>query len=78
MQKHAGGVANYRASEGKTVEVAYKGPVDQVLLDFFGGLRSACTYIGAKTLEEMPRRTTFVRVTQQLNQVFGSHDLSKK
>jgi len=78
MQKHAGGVANYRSSEGKTVEVAYKGPVDLVLLDFFGGLRSACTYIGAKTLEEMPRRTTFVRVTQQLNQVFGSHDLSKK
>jgi len=78
MKKHAGGVANYRASEGKTVEVAYKGPVDAVLLDFFGGLRSACTYIGAKTLEEMPRRTTFVRVTQQLNQVFGSHDLSKK
>ena len=78
MRKHAGGVANYRSSEGKTVEVAYKGPVAAIVLDMFGGLRSACTYIGAARLEEMPTRTTFIRATQQLNQVFGSHDLSKK
>lgn len=78
MRKHAGGVANYRSSEGKTVEVAYKGPVAAIVLDMYGGLRSACTYIGAARLEEMPTRTTFIRATQQLNQVFGSHDLSKK
>ena len=77
MTKHAGGVANYRSSEGKTVEVPYKGPVDAVLLDLFGGIRSACTYIGAATVKEMSKRTTFIRVTQQLNQVFGSHDLAK-
>ena len=47
------------------------------MLDLLGGLRSACTYIGAATLKEVPRRTTFIRVTQQLNQVFGSHDLGK-
>ncbi|EOD39724.1 guanosine monophosphate reductase [Emiliania huxleyi CCMP1516] len=46
MAKHSGGVAEYRSSEGKTVEVAYRGPVDAVILDLFGGLRSACTYIG--------------------------------
>ena len=78
MQKHAGGVAEYRSSEGKTVEVAHKGPVAAIVLDMLGGLRSACTYIGAHTIKEMPKRTTFIRVTQQLNQVFGSHDLSKK
>jgi len=77
MAKHSGGVAEYRSSEGKTVEVAYRGPVDAVILDLFGGLRSACTYIGAATIKEMPRRTTFIRVTQQLNSVFGVHDLSK-
>ena len=49
-----------------------------IVLDLLGGLRSACTYIGAATLREVPRRTTFIRVTQQLNQVFGSHDLGKK
>jgi len=77
MKKHAGGVAEYRSSEGKTVEVPYKGPAAAIVLDLLGGLRSACTYIGAATLEEVPRRTTFIRVTQQLNQVFGSHDLGK-
>jgi len=78
MKKHAGGVAEYRSSEGKAVEVKYKGPVDAIILDMLGGLRSACTYVGAQTLKELPKRTTFVRVTQQLNTVFGSHDLSKK
>ena len=78
MQKHSGGVANYRSSEGKTVEVLYRGPVESTLFDLFGGIRSTCTYIGAATIKEMPKRTTFIRVTQQLNQVFGSHDLGKK
>ena len=77
MKKHAGGVAEYRSSEGKTVEVPYKGPVTAIVLDLLGGIRSACTYIGAATLKEVPRRTTFVRVTQQINQIFGSHDLGK-
>ena len=77
MKKHAGGVAEYRSSEGKTVEVPYKGPVAAIVLDMLGGLRSACTYIGASTIKEMPRRTTFLRVSQQLNTVFGSHDLGK-
>jgi len=78
MKKHVGGVAEYRSSEGKTVEVEHKGPVSAIVLDLLGGLRSACTYIGASTLKEVPRRTTFIRVTQQLNQVFGSHDMGKK
>jgi len=78
MEKHAGGVANYRSSEGKTVEVPFRGPVEATILDLYGGIRSTCTYIGAATIKEMPKRTTFVRVTQQLNQVFGSHDLGKK
>jgi len=77
MKKHVGGVAEYRSSEGKTVEVPYKGPVAAIVLDLLGGIRSACTYIGAATLKEVPRRTTFIRVSQQLNHVFGAHDLGK-
>mmetsp|Transcript_30108 Transcript_30108/g.68376 ORF Transcript_30108/g.68376 Transcript_30108/m.68376 type:complete len:380 (+) Transcript_30108:110-1249(+) len=70
MQKHAGGVAEYRSSEGKTVKVAYRGPIDETVRDILGGLRSACTYVGAPELRELPKRTTFVRCTQQLNNVF--------
>jgi len=71
MKKHKGGVAEYRASEGKTVEVDYRGDVEVTMLDVLGGLRSACTYVGAGKVKEMPKRTTFIRVTQQLNEVFG-------
>jgi GMP reductase len=72
MKKHSGGVAKYRASEGKTVEVPYKGPVDVTMQEITGGVRSMMTYIGATRLKEVPKRTTFVRVSAQLNTVFGS------
>ena len=61
MKKHKGGVAEYRASEGKTVEVDYRGDVEATMLDVLGGLRSACTYVGAGKVKEMPKRTTFIR-----------------
>ena len=75
MTKHHGGVAEYRASEGKTVEVPYRGDVEQTVLDILGGVRSACTYTGAAKLKELPVRTTFIRVTQQLNEVFQLHEV---
>jgi len=70
MTKYAGGVAEYRSSEGKTVRVPYRGPIDETIRDILGGVRSACTYVGAGELKELPTRTTFIRVTQQLNTVF--------
>ncbi|XP_039603867.1 GMP reductase 2 isoform X2 [Polypterus senegalus] len=71
MKRHAGGVADYRASEGKTVQVPFKGDAEETIKDILGGLRSTCTYVGASKLKELSRRTTFIRVTQQLNTVFG-------
>jgi len=78
MNKHAGGVADYRSSEGKTVQVPCKGPAAVVVKDLLGGLRSACTYVGAKSIKEISKRTTFVRCTQQTNNVYGTHDLGSK
>ena len=71
MTTYAGGVAGYRASEGKEVLLDYRGPVENTLQDILGGVRSACTYVGARTLKELSKRTTFVRVTQQINEIFG-------
>jgi len=71
MDKHSGGVATYKASEGKTVQVPYRGPVENTLQDIMGGVRSACTYTGARTIKQLPKCTTFVRVNRQLNTVFG-------
>jgi GMP reductase len=70
MDKHVGGVAEYRASEGKTVQVPFKGQVINTVLDILGGLRSTCTYVGASRLKELTKRTTFIRVSEQENQVF--------
>ena len=71
MKKHAGMVANYRASEGKTVEVPYRGPLEETIKDILGGIRSTCTYVGASELRELSKRTTFIRVMEQENQTFG-------
>lgn len=70
MEKHVGGIAEYRASEGKTVEVPYRGPVAVTVKDILGGVRSACTYVGAGALKELTKRTTFIRVQEQENQKF--------
>jgi GMP reductase len=70
MKKHVGGVANYRASEGKTVQVPYRGDVESTLNDILGGLRSTCTYVGASQLKELTKRTTFIRVAEQENRVY--------
>jgi GMP reductase len=72
MNKHSGGVATYRASEGKTVRVEYRGPVQNTMNQILGGIRSACTYTGARTLKQLPKCTTFIRVKRQLNTVFGN------
>ncbi len=71
MDLYAGGVADYRAAEGKEVLVPYRGPVAGTVQEILGGVRSACTYVGARRLRELSKRTTFVRVSQQLNEVFG-------
>jgi GMP reductase len=71
MTRYAGGVARYRASEGKSTMLPARGPVDHTVQGTLGGLRSACTYVGARKLKDLSKCTTFVRVTQQLNEVFG-------
>ncbi len=71
MDKHSGGVAEYRSSEGKTVKVAYKGAVSETVKDILGGVRSTCTYVGASELRELSKRTTFIRVLEQENVVFN-------
>lgn len=73
MEKYFGSVAEYRASEGRSVNVPYRGPVKNTVLDILGGLRSTCTYVGAARLKELSKRTTFIRVTEQLNEVFSGY-----
>jgi GMP reductase len=77
MEKHHGSVADYRASEGRSVNVPYRGPVKNTVLDILGGIRSTCTYVGAHRLKELSKRTTFIRVTRQLNEVFVGYSIDR-
>lgn len=70
MNKHHGGIAEYRSSEGRTVTVPYKGSIKSTVLDLLGGLRSSCTYVGAPSLKQLSKCTTFIRVNRQINDVF--------
>ena len=69
--KYYGEKQKYRASEGKAVQVPYRGSVEKTIEEILGGLRSACTYAGAQTLKALPKCTTFVKVNRQLNEVFN-------
>ena len=69
--KYYGEKKSHRASEGKKVQVPYKGPVKNTVEEILGGLRSACTYAGAKNLKSLSKCTTFVKVNRQLNEVFS-------
>ena len=71
MTVHGTRKDGYRGAEGKVVELPHKGPVEKTVIEILGGLRSTCTYIGAKRIKDMPKCTTFVRCTQQVNQVFN-------
>ena len=72
MTRYSGGVASYRAAEGKSVLLPARGPVEQSVREILGGLRSTCTYVGARKLKDLSKCTTFVRVGQQINEVFGN------
>jgi len=64
---------DYRASEGKLVEVPCRGKVEDTIKEILGGIRSTCTYIGAESIKDIPKCTTFVKVTQISNEVFGKN-----
>ena len=70
MKTHYGQVANYRSSEGRVVQVCYKGSILDTVNDFLGGIRSMCTYVNAKKIKHVPKCVTFIRVNNQLNRVF--------
>ena len=70
LEKHYGGLSSYRSSEGKKVQLKYRGKIKDTVQNILGGLRSSCTYVGAPSLKQLSKCTTFVRVNQQFNDTF--------
>ena len=69
--KHYGGLDEYRSAEGKKVRIPFRGKLDDTVKDILGGVRSTCTYVGAPSLKQLSKCTTFVRVSNQYNDTFG-------
>lgn len=70
-EKHFGGLREYRSSEGREIQVPYRGRIEDTIQDLLGGIRSTCTYAGAKKLKWLSKCTTFVKTGQQFNSVFS-------
>jgi GMP reductase len=70
LDKHYGGHADYRSSEGKKVQLKYRGKIKDTVLNILGGVRSSCTYVGAPSLKQLSKCTTFIRVNKQYNDTF--------
>jgi GMP reductase len=75
MNKHHGGVADYRSSEGRTVRVPYRGPIAKTVKNILGGVRSSCALVGADSLKNLSKCTTFVRCAQTHNTVYEKNTL---
>ena len=75
MNIYNGGVAKYKSSEGKTVKIEDRGPVENTILDIMGGIRSTMTYIGAKNIKNIPKCVTFIKVNRQLNTNYNGKEV---
>lgn len=77
MKKYYGGVNDYRTSEGRVVEMNNRGNLSSTITEILGGLRSSCTYIGAKNLKDFSKCATFVRVNNQLAKDYEPQTIGK-
>ena len=64
----------YRGNEGRLISLPYRGPVGNTLEDIIGGVRSACTYIGARRLKDMAKCASFVTTHNVINRVYEKYD----
>ena len=62
QELHYDGVPDYATAEGKCNMVLNKGPVEEVVKSVLGGLRSACTYVGAPRLKDFSKCCSFIRL----------------
>ena len=73
--KFAGGMGNYKTSEGRELLIPYTGSLDKILQDINGGIASCCTYIGATTIKHLSKCATIIRVNNQLNKIFEKYSV---
>lgn len=76
QKKHNGGLRDYRSSEGRTTLVPYKGDVNNIISNILGGIRSACAYVGANSIDQLHEKATFIKVNSILNRSMDQFTIS--
>ena len=74
-EKHGKRKDGYSGNEGRLISLPYRGAVQKTVEVILGGVRSACTYIGARRLKDMPKCATFVRVENNINRVYERYTI---
>jgi GMP reductase len=69
-EKHGKRKDGYRGNEGRHIDLPDRGPVRNTVEDILGGVRSACTYIGARRLKDMPKCASFVTTNNVINRIY--------
>ena len=69
-EKHGRRKDGYRGNEGRHIDLPDRGPVKNTVEDILGGVRSACTYIGARRLKDMPKCASFVTTNNVINRIY--------
>ena len=64
----------YRPNEGRDLLIPCKGSITSVIKQIQGGLRSVCTYVGAEHIDQLHKRTNFVRVNNQINNSLARYE----
>ena len=72
-EKHGKRKDGYRGNEGRLISLPHRGPVAPTLEDILGGIRSTCTYIGARRLKDMPKCASFVTTNNVINRVYEQY-----
>ena len=62
-QKKFKNVSKY-VPEGVEGIVRFKGPVDKIIYNLVGGLKSSMGYLGAKTIQDLQKKGEFVKITK--------------
>ena len=61
---------DYRSSEGREIKIKYKGPIENTIKNYLGGLRSTCTYTNSKNIKDLQDNCQFILVNNQYNEKF--------
>lgn len=77
MKKHYGGTSAYKTSEGRVARIKGRGPISNTVQDILGSLRSTCAYVGAESLKDLSKCTTFVMVNNQLSTLHESNTIGE-